>query len=344
MASPVRGVHQSRSLRALIAAAGLAAASSLAHAQDGTDFAMEAGPQDLPGIEKGALHLTMHGKRMQGGWRIFRIQDQGRKAADKPQWLLQKVDDEYGIPGHEAEQIGTKDAPMPHGDEMPIAPVEAQIKRQAPLPAKGAVKVEDFLEMKSLKGDLVLQVGDERVGLTSLDRVYWPEEKITSVVAVRRFDPNQHLLMATQRGLVKKTPLEAYSRPRSGGVIGINLEEGDALVSVCMTQPGDEVVLSTRLGMAIRFEEADARPMGRDTRGVKGINLQADEATTRKLLMETPHSRLPAGEGSVDAMVGVVQSREVLAAVLAGQPFDPRRHLRPAPIVHDQDLDVGGHG
>jgi DNA gyrase subunit A len=83
--------------------------------------------------------------------------------------------------------------------------------------------------------------------------------------------------MATKRGLVKKTPLEAYSRPRSGGVIGISLEDGDALVSTCLTQPGDEVVLATRLGMAIRFDEADARPMGRDTRGVKGINLQADD-------------------------------------------------------------------
>lgn len=75
---------------------------------------------------------------------------------------------------------------------------------------------------------------------------------------------------------------------------------------------------------------------------VDWINLQADEATTRKLLIETQHSRLPAGEGSVDAMVGVIQSREVLAAALAGQPFDLRRHLRAAPIVHDQAdaLDV----
>jgi DNA gyrase subunit A len=100
-----------------------------------------------------------------------------------------------------------------------------------------------------------------------------PEEKITSVIPVRRFDTTRHLLMATRRGLVKKTALEAYSRPRSGGLIGIHLEEGDALVSVVMTEPGDEVVLSTRSGMAIRFDEADVRPMGRDTKGVKGITL-----------------------------------------------------------------------
>jgi DNA gyrase subunit A len=100
------------------------------------------------------------------------------------------------------------------------------------------------------------------------------EEKITSVIPVRRFDADHHLLMATRRGLVKKTALEDYSRPKSGGIIGIALEEGDTLIDVVMTQPGDEVVLSTRLGMAIRFDEAQARSMGRNTRGVKGITLQ----------------------------------------------------------------------
>lgn len=75
---------------------------------------------------------------------------------------------------------------------------------------------------------------------------------------------------------------------------------------------------------------------------VDWINLQADEATTRKLLMETQHSRLPVSEGGVDAMVGVVQTRDLLAAALAGRVFDMRRHVRTAPIVHDQAdaLDV----
>jgi DNA gyrase subunit A len=105
-----------------------------------------------------------------------------------------------------------------------------------------------------------------------------PEEKITSVIPVRRFDPSRCLLMATRRGLVKKTVLEAYSRPRAGGLIAISLEEGDSLIDTVLTQPGDEVVLSSKMGMAIRFDESDARPMGRDTRGVKGINLlEGDE-------------------------------------------------------------------
>jgi DNA gyrase subunit A len=104
-----------------------------------------------------------------------------------------------------------------------------------------------------------------------------PEEKITSVIPVRHFGEG-HLLMATRRGLVKKTALQEYSRPKSGGIIGIALEEGDTLIEVVLTRPGDEVVLSTRQGMAIRFGESDARSMGRNTRGVKGIALQeADE-------------------------------------------------------------------
>ena len=104
-----------------------------------------------------------------------------------------------------------------------------------------------------------------------------PEEKITSVIPVREFDERRNLLMATQHGVVKKTPLVDYSRPKQGGIIGINLDEGDTLIDVVLTQPGDEVILSTKLGMAIRFDEADARAMGRNTRGVKGINLQTGD-------------------------------------------------------------------
>jgi DNA gyrase subunit A len=101
-----------------------------------------------------------------------------------------------------------------------------------------------------------------------------PEEKISSVIPVRHFDGEHHLLMATRRGVVKKTALEEYSRPRAGGIIGISLDEGDALIGVALTTPGDEIVLSTRQGMAIRFDEGQARAMGRNTRGVKGIALQ----------------------------------------------------------------------
>ncbi len=105
-----------------------------------------------------------------------------------------------------------------------------------------------------------------------------PEEKITSVIPVRRFDDadgaGRHLIMATRRGVVKKTALMEYSRPRAGGIVGISLDDGDTLIDVALTQPGDQVLLCTKQGMAIRFDESDARAMGRATRGVKGISLQ----------------------------------------------------------------------
>jgi DNA gyrase subunit A len=104
-----------------------------------------------------------------------------------------------------------------------------------------------------------------------------PDEAIASVIPVREFTDGFFLLKATKKGYVKKTELMEYSRPRAGGIIGISLDEGDALMDVVLTRAGDEVVLSTRNGMAIRFSEADARPMGRNARGVRGINLGADD-------------------------------------------------------------------
>jgi DNA gyrase subunit A len=79
--------------------------------------------------------------------------------------------------------------------------------------------------------------------------------------------------MATQKGYVKKTALTAYSRPMRGGIIAIRLEEGDRLIDVVKVRPGDDVVLSSADGMSIRFSETDARAMGRNSRGVKGMSL-----------------------------------------------------------------------
>ena len=104
-------------------------------------------------------------------------------------------------------------------------------------------------------------------------------EKIADCRAVRDFSqPDHYLMMATRGGLVKKTPLAQYSRPQRNGIIAIKLKENDELVDVAITKAGDEVVLSTARGMAIRFPEANARPMGRNTSGVKGIKLTSGDA------------------------------------------------------------------
>ena len=104
-------------------------------------------------------------------------------------------------------------------------------------------------------------------------------ETIADCRAVRDFSqPDHYLMMATRAGLVKKTPLAQYSRPQRNGIIAIKLKENDELVDVAITKSGDEVVLSTARGMAIRFPESNARPMGRNTSGVKGIKLSAGDA------------------------------------------------------------------
>jgi len=141
------------------------------------------------------------------------------------------------------------------------------------------------------------------------------EEKITSVIAVRHFDKESHLMMCTRRGLVKKTPLEDYSRPKSGGIIGISLEEGDTLIDVAHTRPGDEIVLSTRLGMAIRFGESDARAMGRNTRGVKGISLQEGDEVVGMVVTDPEGFLLTVCENGYG-------KRTPFGANLAGEPAE----------------------
>ncbi|HJN66499.1 MAG TPA: DNA gyrase C-terminal beta-propeller domain-containing protein, partial [Pirellulales bacterium] len=122
-----------------------------------------------------------------------------------------------------------------------------------------------------------------------------PEEKIADCRAVRDFDkPGHFLMMATARGLVKKTPLEAYSRPRQGGIIAINLREGDELVDVVVTKPGDEVVLASAGGMSIRFKESDVRSMGRNSMGVKGISLSAGDPLVGMVVVDPQATLLTA--------------------------------------------------
>jgi len=102
------------------------------------------------------------------------------------------------------------------------------------------------------------------------------DEKITSIINVRKFDDRQ-LVMATQNGLVKKTVLGAYGRPRASGVIAIKLDLDDDLIGVAVTSGEDEIILGTREGMALRFGEKQARSMGRVSRGVKGIKLRSGD-------------------------------------------------------------------
>jgi DNA gyrase subunit A len=99
------------------------------------------------------------------------------------------------------------------------------------------------------------------------------EEKIASLIRVREFPDTRFLVFATENGIVKKTNLGAFGNPRAGGIIAIQIEEGDRLIGVKLTGGANEIILATRQGMSIRFREEQLRDQGRDTVGVWGIEL-----------------------------------------------------------------------
>jgi DNA gyrase subunit A len=104
-----------------------------------------------------------------------------------------------------------------------------------------------------------------------------PEETVSSVINVSKTHDAANLIMCTVRGTIKKTPFEQYQNVRTSGLIAINLDDGDALKWIRMTTGDNEVVISTAQGQAIRFHEKDARPMGRVSRGVRGIRLRTGD-------------------------------------------------------------------
>src|SRR5690606_28507792 len=112
--------------------------------------------------------------------------------------------------------------------------------------------------------------GRALINLLSISNV----EKVSACLKVREFDTGQNLMFVTQNGQVKKTELSAYKNVTKKGIRAINLHEGDRLIDVMLTRGQDEIVIATRKGYAIRFNETDARTMGRVAAGVRGISLR----------------------------------------------------------------------
>jgi DNA gyrase subunit A len=102
-------------------------------------------------------------------------------------------------------------------------------------------------------------------------------ERVATCVPVREFTPGGYVLFVTRQGKIKKTELEAYSHPRAGGIQGIGLDEGDEVIAARRTDGQREVMIATKLGMAIRFPETEVRPMGRGAGGVRGIELGEED-------------------------------------------------------------------
>lgn len=129
-----------------------------------------------------------------------------------------------------------------------------------------------------LKVHEIPEAGRQAKGTAIVNLLYiGGDEKITAVIPIKEFDSEQYLFMATRYGLVKKTSLDKYDSSRRDGIIAISLNEEDQLVDVKLTNGEEQIVLATRRGQAIRFPEEQARPMGRNTRGVKGISLAAND-------------------------------------------------------------------
>jgi len=122
------------------------------------------------------------------------------------------------------------------------------------------------------------------------------DEVITNILRVEEFDGESCVFFSTKRGVVKKTALEAYSRPKRGGIWAITLEEGDEVVGVGLTQPGDTISLCTAGGRAIRFDELAARQMGRTARGVRGIKLLGEDQVVGMVVSQPSAAILTACE------------------------------------------------
>jgi len=141
-------------------------------------------------------------------------------------------------------------------------------------------------------------------------------QQIASIINVSSFDdedgkdsPRRQLVMATKNGIVKKTKLSAYSNPRTTGVIAINLDPNDDLIDVALTTGADHIILGTRDGMTIRFDESQVRSMGRASRGVKGINLRSGDAIVGMVIVEAKAALFTVCENGYGKRTGLENYR-----------------------------------
>ncbi len=167
----------------------------------------------------------------------------------------------------------------------------------------GVIGMEMKKEADTLKNIYVASTHDYLLIFTTHGRCYWtkvwqiPEagrrtkgrplinlledlrenEKVAAILRVKNFEEEAYILLATLKGVVKKTELSAFSNQRRKGVFALNIDEGDELIAARMTRPGQQIMLFTRGGMAVRFEESLVRSMGRVARGVRGVSLKNEK-------------------------------------------------------------------
>ena len=132
------------------------------------------------------------------------------------------------------------------------------------------------------------------------------DENPQAFLAVKEFDEDHYIIMATERGLVKKTVLSAYKRPMKGGIYAIDILEGDKLIEARLTDGSNDIILGSSKGKAIRFSETDARPMGRKTRGVRGMRLEkSDDIVIGMIVIKRSGTVLAVSENGYGKRTGI---------------------------------------
>lgn len=165
-------------------------------------------------------------------------------------------------------------------------------------------------------------------------------ERIAALLAVKEFEENKFIVMGTKRGEVKKTELTAFSNPRAGGIIAMDVEEGDGVIAVRMSDGSNEIFIGTRNGMSIRFKETDVRSMGRTAGGVRGIELREDDEVVGMEVLEPGGTILSVTEQGYGKRTELdeyrVQSRGGLG-IINIQTSDRNGKVVGITQVHDDD-------
>lgn len=134
-------------------------------------------------------------------------------------------------------------------------------------------------------------------------------EKVAACIPLREFNQNNFLSLITEKGIIKKTDLMAYSRPRQGGIIAINLDEGDNLVTALMTNGDQQILIATQNGAAVKFHERDARPIGRTARGVRAIKLKGNDKVVGAVIAEDEKTLLSVTENGYGKRTAISEYR-----------------------------------
>ena len=223
-----------------------------------------------------------------------------------------------------------------------------------------SVKEEDFVEQL-----IVANTHHTLLCFSNLGKVYWlkvyeipqasrvakgrplvnliqldPEERITSLLNVESFEKDGYVFMATMQGVVKKTPLEAFRMPRKNGKRAIKLDANDELVGTKITDGQQHIMLISDAGKAVYFDEKDARPLGRDTRGVKGIELENDQKVISLMVPGTEDEILTVSEngyGKKSIISDFRKTKRGAKGVIAMQLSERNGKLISAVQVVDED-------